>query len=224
MSSEGGDTKRPYDARKRRQRAEQERRATRTRVIEAATRLFEANGYRGTTMADIAREAGVAMQSVYTAGRGKADLLNAAVGLAVAGDDEEVLVHDRPAFAAVAAEPDPVAQVGIIAEQICQIQERSEPMQLAQREAAASDPAVATTLDSAHRLRLETIRAVIGMLPEDRLRSTPEASADTVWAVASAEVFLLLRRVRGWSWDEIRSWLSRVLVNVLLVPQPSDVG
>ncbi len=224
MSTGEGDAKRPYDARKRRQRAEQERRATRTRVIEAATRLFEANGYRGTTMADIAREAGVAMQSVYTAGRGKADLLNAAVGLAVAGDDEEVLVHDRPAFAAVAAEPDPVIQVGIIAELICQIQERSEPMQLAQREAAASDPAVATTLDSAHRLRLETIRAVIGMLPEDRLRSTPEASADTVWAVASAEVFLLLRRVRGWSWDEIRSWLSRVLVDALLVPQPSDVG
>jgi AcrR family transcriptional regulator len=224
MSTREGDAKRPYDARKRRQRAEQERRATRTRVIEAATRLFEANGYRGTTMADIAREAGVAMQSVYTAGRGKADLLNAAVGLAVAGDDEEVLVHDRPAFAAVAAEPDPVIQVGIIAELICQIQERSEPMQLAQREAAASDPAVATTLDSAHRLRLETIRAVIGMLPEDRLRSTPEASADTVWAVASAEVFLLLRRVRGWSWDEIRSWLSRVLVDALLVPQPSDVG
>jgi AcrR family transcriptional regulator len=224
MSTGEGDAKRPYDARKRRQRAEQERRATRTRVIEAATRLFEANGYRGTTMADIAREAGVAMQSVYTAGRGKADLLNAAVGLAVAGDDEEVLVHDRPAFAAVAAEPDPVIQVGIIAELICQIQERSEPMQLAQREAAASDPAVATTLDSAHRLRLETIRAVIGMLPEDRLRSTPEASADTVWAVASAEVFLLLRHVRGWSWDEIRSWLSRVLVDALLVPQPSDVG
>jgi AcrR family transcriptional regulator len=223
MSSGDGDAKRPYDARKRRQRAEQERRATRTRVIEAATRLFEANGYRGTTMADIAREAGVAMQSVYTAGRGKAELLNAAVGLAVAGDDEDVLVHDRPAFAAVAAEPDPVDQIGIIAEVICQIQERSEPMQLAQREAAASDPAVASTLDEAHRLRLETIRAIIGMLPEDRLRSTPETSADTVWAVASAEVFLLLRRVRGWSWDEIRSWLSRVLVDLLLVP-PSDVG
>jgi hypothetical protein len=42
--------------------------------------------------------------------------------------------------------------------------------------------------------------------------------------VASAEVFQLLRRVRGWSWEEIRSWLSRLLVDVLLVPQPSDVG
>ena len=224
MSIRGEYGKRPYDARKRRQRAEQERRATRIRVIQAATRLFEANGYRGTTMADIAREAGVAMQSVYAAGRSKADLLNAAVGHAVAGDDQEVLLHDRPAFAAVAAEPDPVRQVGIIAELICQVQERSEPMQVAQREAAAADPSVATSLDAAHRLRLETFRAIIAMLPEDQLRSTPEASADTAWAVASAEVFQLLRRVRDWSWDEIRSWLARTLADALLVPQPADVG
>ena len=175
-------------------------------------------------MADIAREAGVAMQSVYTAGRRKADLLNAAVIRAVAGDDQEVLVHDRPGFAAVAAEPNPVRQVHVSAELICQVQERSEPMQVAQREAAASDSSVATSLDAAHRLRLETFRASSACCPEAQLRSTPEASTDTVWAVASAEVFQLLRRVRGWSWDEIRSWLSGPLVDVLLVAQPSDVG
>jgi hypothetical protein len=60
-------------------------------------------------------------------------------------------------------------------------------------------------LDSAHRLRLETFQAVIGTLPKDQLRSPPEASAETMWAVASAEVFLLLRRVRSWSWDDIGS-------------------
>ena len=219
MSSDTGEPKRPYDARKRRERAEEERRATRTRVIEAAIRLFAANGYRKTTMADISREAGVAMQSVYAAGRSKADLLNAAVGHAVAGDDQEVLVHERPGFAALAAEPNPVRQVHLAADLVCQIQERSERMQVAQREAAASDPVVAASLDAALRLRLETIRAVIGMLPEDQLRSTPEASAETMWAVASAEVFALLRRVLGWSWDDIREWLSHVLVDLLLVPQ-----
>jgi AcrR family transcriptional regulator len=221
MSSRAGEAKRPYDARKRRERAEEERRATRTRVIEAATRLFETKGYRGTTMADIAREAGVAMQSVYSAGRSKADLLNAAVQRAVAGDDQEVLVHDRPAFVAVAGERDPVRQVEVVAGLTCEIQERSEPMQAAQREAAAWDPAVAATLDAAHRLRWETIRAVIDMLPADQLRVTPEASTDTVWAVASADVFLLLRRVLGWSWDEIRLWLARTLVDLLLVPPHS---
>jgi hypothetical protein len=47
----------------------------------------------------------------------------------------------------------------------------------------------------AHRLRLKTFGAVIGLIPEDRLRSTPAACGDTLWAVASAEVFLLFRRV-----------------------------
>ncbi|HEX4175708.1 MAG TPA: helix-turn-helix domain-containing protein, partial [Acidimicrobiales bacterium] len=87
MSSGSARPKRQYDARRRRERAAEERRATRTKVLEAATRLFVAKGYTATTMADIAREAGVAMQSVYTAGRSKADLLSAAVERAVAGDD-----------------------------------------------------------------------------------------------------------------------------------------
>ena len=224
MSSAASGAKRPYNAQKRRERAEEERRDTRTRVIEAATRLFEVKGYRGTTMADIAREAGVAMQSVYTAGRSKADLLNAAVGRAVAGDDREVFVHDRPGFAALATEPNLVRRVHGMAALICEIQQRSEPMQVAQREAAASDPSMMVSLDTAHRLRLETFRAVIGLLPADQLRSTPDACADTMWAVASAEVFLLFRRVRGWSWSEIQAWLGPILVDLLLVPQPPDVN
>jgi AcrR family transcriptional regulator len=214
-----GEAKRPYDARKRRERAAVERQATQARVIDAATRLFAANGYKGTTMADIAREAGVAMQSVYAAGRSKAELLQAAVGRSVAGDDEEVLVHERPAFAALAAEPDAVRQVERIAELICDIQERSEPMQAAQREAAVVDPVVAADLSVAHRQRLETVRAIVGLVPEARLRSSPDATADTVWAVASAEVFLLLRHQLGWSWEQIRDWLPRTLVDLLLRPE-----
>lgn len=220
MSSGTHVTKRPYDARRRRERAEEERQATKSRVIEAAIRLFSANGYKGTTMADIAAEAGVAIQSVYTAGRSKAELLQAAVQRSVAGDDQEVLVHQRPGFTALAAETNPEVQVRLAASAICDIQERSEPMQAAQREAAALDPVIAAGLDAAHRKRRETVRAVIGMVPEDRLRYSVEDSTDTVWAVASAEVFLLLRRVQGWSWDQICEWLAHTLADLLLLPEP----
>src|SRR5262249_18350270 len=96
--------KRPYDARRRRQRAEQERRATRLRVIEAAHALFLDRGYVATTMADIAREAGVALQSVYKVGHSKADLLHEVRDLAVAGDDQQVMLLDRPEFTAIRAE------------------------------------------------------------------------------------------------------------------------
>src|SRR5262245_36196838 len=93
--------KRGYDARRRRERAETERRATRRRVLDAAARLFVAKGYTATTIADIAREAGVAVQSVYKAGQSKAELLQAVVDLAVAGDDEDIMIADRAEFAAI---------------------------------------------------------------------------------------------------------------------------
>ena len=218
MSSDPLPDKRPYDARRRRERAQEERRATRNRVIEAASRLFVANGYTGTTMAEIAREAGVAMQSVYAAGRSKADLLHAAVDRAVAGDDQDVLVQDRPTFTSIAAERDPVRQVHLLAELICDIQERSAPIQAAYRQAAAVDSTVAASVEAAHRRRLEAFGAAIRMLPEDRLRYSPQECTDTVWAVASSEVFLLLLNVRGWSWAEIRPWLARTLVDLLLTP------
>src|SRR5829696_1267326 len=92
---------RTYDATKRRERADEERRATRRRVLVAAQRLFVDKGYRATTMAEIASEAGVALQSVYKAGQSKADLLQRVVDVVVAGDDEDVLMADRPNIAAI---------------------------------------------------------------------------------------------------------------------------
>jgi AcrR family transcriptional regulator len=210
--------KRSYDATRRRERAEEERRATRRRVVAAASRAFVAKGYTATTMADIAREAGVALQSVYKAADSKAELLHLVVDLAVAGDDEEVLVHDRDAFVAIAAEHDAEQQVRMLAGLICTVQERSAPVQAAYREAAAVDPKVAASVEAAHRRRHESFAAGIGMLPADRLRRSPEDSTDTMWAIGSSEVFLLLRNVRGWSADQYRDWLTRTLIDQLLLP------
>src|ERR1700686_4183148 len=107
--------KRPYDARRRRERATEERSETRRRVVDAARELFLSRGYVATTMADIAREAGVALQSVYTAGQSKADLLHLVTDVAVAGDDQAVMLIDRPEFVAVAAESNAVRQVQLLA-------------------------------------------------------------------------------------------------------------
>lgn len=216
MSSGPAPPKRQYDARRRRERAAEERRATSTRVLEAATRLFVAKGYTATTMADIAREAGVAMQSVYTAGRSKADLLSAAVERAVAGDDQEVMVHERPAVTLMAEEPDPIRQMQMTAAFVRDIQERSEPMQVAYREAAAVDVKVAAAVEAAHRRRRETVGFLIAAMPADRLRHPPEECADTVWAVASTETLRLLRTVLGWSWPEVEAWLARTFEDLLL--------
>lgn len=190
-------------------------------MIEAASRAFVAHGYTATTMADIAREAGVAIQSVYKAAQSKADLLHLVVDLAVAGDDEDVLVHDRPSYATIAAEPDAERQVRMIAAMICAIQERSAPVQAAYREAAAVDPRVAARLEAAHRRRHESFGVILGLVSADRLRRPLDESTDTMWAVGSSEVFLLLRTVRMWDAARYRDWLGDTLVHELLTPRPA---
>jgi AcrR family transcriptional regulator len=216
VSSDEPQAKRSYDATRRRERAEAERRATRTRVIEAAASLFVSNGYAGTTMAAIARRANVAMQSVYSAGRSKADLLHEAVQLAVAGDDEPLMVHERPLIAQIRDEADPPNQARMIAAAIIDIHRRSGPIQRAQIEAAAIDPTVRKRAEDAQRGRLATLTAAVSMIPADQLRHSVEECTDALWALASPETFDLLQRVRGWDWETIQIWLERSTVDLLL--------
>jgi AcrR family transcriptional regulator len=210
--------KRPYDARRRRERAAEERSATRGRVVDAARTLFLERGYIATTMADIAREAGVALQSVYSAGQSKADLLHLVTDSAVAGDSEEVMLVDRPEYAAIAAEPDPVRQIEMFADLIAATMERLAPVWIAYREAAAVDGKVAANLVAAHRRRHETFRILIRKVPEPDLRHDHNRSADTAWAVGSIDVFLLLRTVLEWDATEYAEWLRDTLVDQLIAP------
>ena len=210
--------KRPYDARRRRERAGEERRATRLRVVEAARKLFLTKGYVATTMAEVAKEAGVALQSVYSAGQSKADLLHLVADLAVAGDDEEVMLLDRPSFGSVAGESDPVKQVETIAALITATMERLAPVWVAYREAAAVDPKAAGNLVAAHHRRHETFAGLIAMLPEQTLRLPPEEATDSAWAIGSIDVFLLLRSILGWDALRYAEWLRRTLVDQLLIP------
>jgi AcrR family transcriptional regulator len=216
MASE---TKRPYDARRRRERAEEERRATRQRVVEAARKLFLARGYVATTMGDIAQEAGVALQSVYNVGQSKADLLHLVTDLAVSGDEQEVMLLDRPDFAAISVESSAERQVQMIAALIAATMERLAPVWVAYREAAVVDARAAANLIAAHRRRHDTFAGMIRMLPEERLREPPEESTATAWAIGSIDVFLLLRSVLEWDPARYSEWLSRTLVNQLVTPE-----
>jgi len=211
-------TKRRYDARRRRERAEEERQATQARVVEAARRLFLTKGYVATTMAEIAREAGVALQSVYSAGQSKADLLHLVTDIAVAGDDQEVMLLERPSYVAIAEEPDPERQVRMAAALIAETMERLAPVWIAYREAAAVDTKAAANLVAAHRRRRETFAGMIGMLPEQHLRRSREEATDTAWAIGSIDVFLLLRSIQGWDAEQYATWISQTLTDQLLAP------
>src|SRR5262245_10827869 len=77
--------------------------ATRAAILAAARKVFIARGYRAATVADIAAEAAVAVDTVYaTVGR-KPALLRELVETAISGEDEAVPAEERDYVAWVRA-------------------------------------------------------------------------------------------------------------------------
>ena len=59
--------------------------STQRAIVEAASRLFLADGYNATSITRIAREAGVAVQTIYNSVGAKRDLLSRVLDFAAAG-------------------------------------------------------------------------------------------------------------------------------------------
>ena len=77
-------------------RRQQQAVANRTQVLDAALLLFADRGFAATGMRDVAREAGVSVETVYANFGSKTDLLMAAIDVGVVGDVEPVRAR-RPA-------------------------------------------------------------------------------------------------------------------------------
>ena len=75
--------------------------ATRRAVLVAARKLFTTTGYAATTVADVARLAGVSVDTVYTSVGRKPELLLAVHDMALGGGDEPVGAEGRDYVAAV---------------------------------------------------------------------------------------------------------------------------
>jgi Bacterial regulatory proteins, tetR family len=79
---------------------------TRSRIIEGAKAVFEARGYEGARIEDIASEAGVAVPTVYKVFANKRNLLKASVEAAIRGG-KRARWSGRPGFVSSSKSPPP---------------------------------------------------------------------------------------------------------------------
>jgi AcrR family transcriptional regulator len=140
--------KRTYNSSRRTMQAAQ----TREEVLRAATELFDRKGWAGTTLAAIAEEAGVSVETIYKGFGSKKALLRKAMDMAVVGDAEPVAYVERAEFASL-GEGTIHERVARGASIVATINERSAGVWQAIVEAASSDEEVARW-----RLELEASR------------------------------------------------------------------
>lgn len=192
--------------------------ATRRRMVGAAYRLFCENGYVATTMEAIAREADVAVPTLYFTFHTKGAILGEALDAAVMGLDEPVPPEDADWYRAFEAEPDPRRALKIVVENAAVILRRVGPLTAAIH-AAASDPEVAAVLDLGQQRLHESYRDMVRLLARKaglRRGLTVARATDILYVLLSPDLFDALSSGRGWSFAECKRWLVEVLSQQLL--------
>jgi len=192
---------------------------TRQRVLNAAHQLIVERGYRKTTVADIALEAGVHIDTVYALVGRKPVLLRELIDQAVSGTDRAVTPEERNYVKAILAEPDPARKLAIYARAVRHIQARMAPLFLALRDASATEPEAGVVWREISDRRAKNMRDLVRNLKAaDGLRDdlSIDEAADTIWATNSSELYVLLTVERGWSADRYERWLADTWCRLLL--------
>ena len=182
--------KRRYQSPLRRAQAQ----STRLTIVEAATRLFIAQGYVGTSMDDIAAAAGVSRATVFASVGAKAAILKTAYDIAIVGDDEPIPLPQRPWAIAVRDEPDPMRMIDAYAQMITDISGRVAPIYEVMHGAAGADPEVRLVWDAMRKERRGGAAGFVGfVVARGALRADMDRkrAGDVVWALNDPALYYL---------------------------------
>lgn len=201
---------RSYDATSRRRQAEHRRQA----VLDSAQGLFLTVGYAATTIAQVAREAGVSPETVYKAFGSKAGIVRALYSRALEGEGPEPAEQRSDRLRNL---EDPHAIIAGWARLAAEVSPGVSPILLLGRDAAVTDPTMREVVaemnaDRARRMR-DNARALARHL---RRGLTVPMAADVLYAVSSSEMYELLVIQRGWSLRRYTRYVEATLVAALL--------
>jgi AcrR family transcriptional regulator len=199
-------------------RADQAR-ATRRRIIAAATAQFLDRGYGATRLDQVAEQSGVAVQTVYFHFGNKRTLLKEALDVAAVGDDEPVPLLERPWMTQLSQESDPRRVIDLWLAGGRDITERVAPLMRVVRGAIGTDPELAAQW-KVNQEQTRTAHAVLAQLLAERGALKPgmtvEQARDIAFVIGNVETYLQFSEVCGWTLDEWQERVGAILSTALL--------
>lgn len=187
---------------------------TRSRILEAAARLFLERGYRTTTVVAVAEAAGTAPETIYAALGGKRGLLEGVIENAITPGGRS----PDEAVAVMQALPTAHERLRAYVAFCCAVLARTSPFHVVLRGAADGED-FAIALRSrllAERLARQTrhLRLLVG----DDLRPglASEQAAERFCALSSPEMHHLLTSDLAWTRDAHEGWLAALAEHELL--------
>jgi AcrR family transcriptional regulator len=192
---------------------------TKKQIVRAARRLFVASGYAGTTVEQIAAEAGVAVATVYKAFGTKAAI---ARGLNDLIDEE---AGTAGLAAEIQAETDPARLIGLAVAQLRTQHEACGDIIAAIGSGAAVDATLGKVWAEGTRRYDDGMRQLAGKLKAAgamRPGLDVAQAAGLLSVLCSTEAFSGLTTRHGWTASQWETWTTSALRELLLPDPPGN--
>lgn len=180
-------------------------------MVQAAHELFVAKGWAATGMREVAADAGVAVETVYSHFSSKRGLLRAVADAAAVGDDAPLALAERPEFLAMGHGRRP-ERVRAAARVVTTVALRTAAVAKLLRQAAPGDDEIAEMLQSTRDRQRRDVATALELILG---RPPTGAERDGVWAIVSPEVYLLLVEESGWAPEQYEAWVATTLERVI---------
>ena len=193
--------------------------STRHAILAAARELFISNGFASTTVAEIARRAGVNVDTLYAVVGRKPAILRELVETGISGQDHSVPAEDRDYVRAIRVAPAAGDKIDRYAAAVADMGPRTAPIFRALRDAATTDPQCAALYAEITQRRANNMRLFAADLRgtgELRTDILDDEVADIIWAMNSHEYYLLLVDQRGWTPARFQKHLADAWRRLLL--------
>jgi AcrR family transcriptional regulator len=204
------ETKRKYNSESRRSQAA----VTKRVILLAAKRLFDSNGFDRTTIEGIAGAARVSAPTVYALFKSKEGVLRELFNEVIFSDRYRSLVDE-------AASCDDPRQALKIAAHITRMLHDAEESEIGLiRGASLMSPDLRSLEREAEHIRYERQHFLVLRLEKEKLLPDTLSSTrarDILWSLTSPDIYRMLVIEKEWSSDEYETWLSKTLLQTLVV-------
>ncbi|GAB2834153.1 TetR/AcrR family transcriptional regulator [Lentzea nigeriaca] len=182
---------------------------TRRDILGAAVELFSANGYARVTVADIAKRAGVAPQTVYSSVGSKSEILHKIIGESISRSDA------ASTTAAIRRSDDLATALTLLAKGTRLGNEGGQQVVEVLYAAIPAHEDGAALWEQSTTAYRQALRDVAEHLHDKGfLDMDVEKATDVLWFCFGFGAWRTLVKECGWSWDEAEEWLARQAVTI----------
>ena len=177
--------------------------ATRRKILDAAMRLFLEYGFGKVTVVEIAKEAAVALPTLYANIGGKATILSTLIDEAVT----DPIVDET--FSAILDSHSTRGVIEAAAHGTRVFNERSRDIMQVMKAAAAIDGTAGDMLlrtSEVYQRRLSRVAQTLRKLHDTGL--TNKEATDVLWFYFGQDAWHVLVAQRHWGWDKAERWLA----------------